>query len=248
MLNDQVSSSEVTDERRHSRVVHRVGHVAHEKDIFPEADHLPDRERPTEHAHIGMDTHDDDILDAMLLKKIVNLFTAVADRVLGRNFQGCDLALPRTASWTLRMVIAAAVGVIDGQRALLGQIQGSPGFKRGWGFNFRRLLSSFPLRSLFVEVHRAARRMNDEDTPLARFLDHLVHARCQFADTSSRPLAPMLIPHIADDDGCFLWLPLNGFFDSLELAAAFACLHSAARMKLECLGPLGGEVGRKKSQ
>ncbi len=52
VFHDEVGPLEVIDARGTLRVVHRVGHVAHQDDVLAELVHLPDAEWPAEHAHV----------------------------------------------------------------------------------------------------------------------------------------------------------------------------------------------------
>ena len=56
MLYHQIGTSEVIDTRRSLRIVHRIGHVSHQGHVFTELDHLADRKRATEDAHIEVHT------------------------------------------------------------------------------------------------------------------------------------------------------------------------------------------------
>src|SRR6187455_3459530 len=95
VLDHQIGAAEMVYEGAHLRAIHRVGEVAHEQDVFSESDKLADGKGTTEHAHVRMHTHDHDVVDAALLKQVIDFLTFVANRVLGRDFDGCDLPLPR---------------------------------------------------------------------------------------------------------------------------------------------------------
>ena len=116
VLDDQVGPGEMADERGRARVVHRVGHVAHQHDVKALVDELPDGERPAEHAHVGVHAHHDHVLDAPLLHQVDGL-GAVGDGVGRLDLQGRDLARPRAPLLAGRIAIAAAVGVVDRQMA-----------------------------------------------------------------------------------------------------------------------------------
>ena len=81
MLHDEVGAGEVADEGRHGRVVHRVGHVAHEDDVLAVAGHLAQAEGASEDAHIGVDSQEDDVLDLPVLQDAPDLGAVVADVV-----------------------------------------------------------------------------------------------------------------------------------------------------------------------
>ena len=50
--------------------------------------------------------------------------------------------------------------------------------------------------------------MDDEHTAAAGALQHLVHARAHLFQTTYGIQALMRIPHVTNDDGCLIWLPL----------------------------------------
>ena len=57
MLDHQIIAGEMADERFHGRVVHRVRHVAHQRNVHPLIVQLPNRKGATEDAHVGMHPH-----------------------------------------------------------------------------------------------------------------------------------------------------------------------------------------------
>ena len=60
----KVGSGEMRDSWFILGIVHGVGHVADQGNVFAEMDHLPDAERTTQHTHVEVHSHEDDILDA----------------------------------------------------------------------------------------------------------------------------------------------------------------------------------------
>ena len=95
MLDNQVGSAVVLDERRLLRVVHRIGQIPHEHHAFSVFGQLPQSEGPAEDAHVGVDAQYDYMLDTALFQEVPDFLAAVADRVLVANLQHIDLALPR---------------------------------------------------------------------------------------------------------------------------------------------------------
>ncbi len=87
--------------------------------------------------------------------------------------------------------------------------------------------------------------MQDQDAPAARLLDDFVHARGHFRHALGRAFAPMLVPHVADHDGRPGWVPGDGLFDDLPLAAPFGGLHAAARGQEQGRGRFGGDSGQR---
>src|SRR5436309_11800413 len=78
--------------------------------------------------------------------------------------------------------------------------------------------------------------MDDEDAAAAGFIDDLVHPWRHFADARRSPFAPVLIPHIANDDGRPLGLPLNSFLDWMPITAALGRFEGEASVKLQQFG------------
>ena len=66
--------------------------------------------------------------------------------------------------------------------------------------------------------------MDDEDALLARFFDDFIHPGGHFGDAFGGAFAPMLIPHVADDDGGLPGIPLHDLF--------FGTLSSVQRQRL----------------
>lgn len=60
--NDETRAFIVTDVGRPRRIVHAIGQIAAEHDIDSPADHLLDSKRAVEDAHVGVNTHDHDVL------------------------------------------------------------------------------------------------------------------------------------------------------------------------------------------
>ena len=81
VFHDEVRALEVTDKRPLFRVVHRVGHVAHEDDILADVDHLPDADRPAKDAHVQVHAHENDIFNAVLREQVVGFLPVVGDGV-----------------------------------------------------------------------------------------------------------------------------------------------------------------------
>src|SRR5262249_6590438 len=130
------------------------------------------------------------------------------------------LPLPRRADLALLLAVAAHVGVVDGQHALalaVGPVpRGAPPLRRRQ--RDRRLREGgvdrpLPLLGVLVEVHAGARGVDDEHALLAQNLRDLVHRRRQFSDPLRRRLAPVVVPHVADDQGGVRPLPRDGLLD-----------------------------------
>ena len=72
-----------------------VGQVAAQERLLTQIDELTKTKRPTQYADIRSDAHHHYILDATLLKQIVDFLAIVTDRVLASNLNRFDLANPR---------------------------------------------------------------------------------------------------------------------------------------------------------
>src|SRR5439155_12667947 len=66
-----------------------------EDDVFAVFRKLPESEGPAEHAHVGVDTHEYDIVDSALLEQVPDFDAGIADRVAVVDFEQIALALPR---------------------------------------------------------------------------------------------------------------------------------------------------------
>ena len=54
--------------------------------------------------------------------------------------------------------------------------------------------------------------MNDEGAFAAGLVQKLIHARSHLTDSANGIFAMVQVPHVADDDGCFVCLPKNLLF------------------------------------
>ena len=98
VFNNQRCAAKVIHVRPARWIVHRVGEVADEQDIFAVSRHVAEAKRPTEHAHVRVHANEHYVANASRLKQVPNLDTVVADRVvLGINLDQVDLPLPGTA-------------------------------------------------------------------------------------------------------------------------------------------------------
>lgn len=133
VLDHEVGSCEMIDSWGTFGIVHRVGHVSHERHIVAEVDLLPNGEWPAEHAHVEVDSAEHDVLNSSLLKNVPCLLTVVCERIAGEDFKGCDLTGPWRDDFTLLAGAGAAhIGIINGKRIFVFSIRpapcGSPAF------------------------------------------------------------------------------------------------------------------------
>ena len=70
----------------------------------------------------------------------------------------------------------------------------------------------FSLRRGFVEIGDGARRVDDENAAGARGLQRFVHGSSEFDHAARGGLAPVIVPHVADDDRGLRWFPLRAVF------------------------------------
>src|SRR6516165_1195904 len=92
MLDDHFRAARVTHKWRLPGIVHGIGQVAAEHNILAEADLLADAEWPTQDAHVGVHSHEHDVLDAFLRTQVVDLLPTVADAVVADDIE--RLVLP----------------------------------------------------------------------------------------------------------------------------------------------------------
>src|ERR1700730_7268469 len=81
VLYDQICTACVTYEWPGSRIIHGVGKVTRQHHLETEARHLPRPETAIQDADIGMDSHQDNLVDALLPAEVVNLLAAFADTI-----------------------------------------------------------------------------------------------------------------------------------------------------------------------
>ena len=82
-------------------------------------------------------------------------------------------------------------------------------------------MGQFSAGSALVSFHRVAGGVNDEAAFGPDGVDQVVDARSDLAAALRSAFAPVLIPHVADDDGGFAGFKGEGFFgDLIALARA----------------------------
>ena len=235
VLDHQLGAGAVRDPRALAGVVHRVGQVAHEQNVLALADHLTNRKRPAQHAHVQMNAHHEDVGDAALAHEIIGL-RAVGDGVAIADFDGGNLLLPGRVSFALRGVVATAVRVVDGQRGFFCGIELAPALERDFRFRRGRGLGQFPAERAFVKLHRVTGAMDDEHAALAGVVHESIHARSHFGDAPGRAGAPMLVPHVAEDDGGAAGIECARGLDGGPVVGARARPRAGARGDGERLG------------
>ena len=149
MFNDQIVTGEVADIRLHFRVVHRIGHIAHQSDVHPLIDHLPDRKWPTEDAHVGVNTHHDHVFNPTAAHQTIGLIR-IGDGVAVMDFDGGNLPGPRAIILDWFVAVATPIGIINRKRRFFFRIDAAPAFKRSLCFDLWCCLSSLPLRCILI--------------------------------------------------------------------------------------------------
>src|SRR5437867_40922 len=84
--------------------------------------------------------------------------------------------------------------------------------------------------------------MDDKNSTFARLLDHLVYPGSHLSYTARRSLAPVLVPHVANDDSRPFGVPASCFLNHAIDTAPWGDLDAAARMKTE---PVAGFRDRR---
>jgi hypothetical protein len=100
-------------------------------------------------------------------------------------------------------------------------------------------LGQFALRCAFVKLHRIARAMDNENPLVTGGSHHLVHALSHFGDPVRCALAPVFIPHVADDDGRFAGLAIQEQGRAFEAIRVFFRTELGASLEAEPAGSRG---------
>jgi hypothetical protein len=75
--------------------VERIRQITAEEGALSYVYQLPDSEGTAKHATVGVDAHDEDIIDAPLLQEVEDLLSLVGYRILRCEGERFDLARPR---------------------------------------------------------------------------------------------------------------------------------------------------------
>src|SRR5262249_1139311 len=95
-----------------ARVVHTVGHVTDQDYVLSLSDHLTNRKWPAQDAHILLNSHYHFTGYPCLTPQIVS-FRSVGDRAPFLDLYRLNFSFPRRAVLAPRLVITAAVRIID---------------------------------------------------------------------------------------------------------------------------------------
>lgn len=115
VLDDQIVSGKMIDKWSLSMVVHAVGQVANECDVFTEFGGLADSEWSAKDAHVQVDTHDHDVVDVVLLEDIKEFLAMIGNEILLGDLQFVDLSSPCFPDFTFFVAVTAHIRVVNGQ-------------------------------------------------------------------------------------------------------------------------------------
>ena len=242
VLDHQVGPGKVADLRPASRIVHGVGQVAHEDDVLAGLGQIAKSEGPAQHAHVRMDAHQDDVPDAALLQEVPDLDARVTDRVCLCNPDRLDLPAPGRTLLAWWPAIAAAVRMVDRiPDGLLGLVLPvTPrGDARRQAGRLRRVHRTPAGRMALVMTDGTTGRVNDEHASVPGQRDHAVHHRPQLPDAPGRPLAPVPVPHVADDDRRLAGRPLLPLAEHPVCPVAVGYLAAIAHIHRQCPTRIG---------
>lgn len=200
MFDHELRAAEMGDMGRHPVMVHRVGEIPHQDHVQPLGNELADRKGATQHAHVDVDAHHDDVGDAALAHQVVG-FIRIGDRVALMDFQRRMLACPRPVSGTLRAAIASAVRVINGEWRLAFRLDRAPSLEGHHRLDFGCRACDLATRMVLVKGHRVAGAVDDEHAEVPGGAEDLVHPRGHLANPFGGIRAVMPVPHVADDHG-----------------------------------------------
>ena len=120
------------------------------------------------------------------------------------------LARPCAVAGAFRASIAAAVGIIDGERGLQVVHSRAPALQGDGGLHRRCRLGEFPARVVLIELQSVARAVEDEHAFGACGQQHFVHGWGHLAHALGGIGAMVLVPHIAHHHGGSRGLPGHG--------------------------------------
>ena len=201
VLDDERGAAKVIHIRPARRVVHRVGQVADEQNIFAVARHVAQAEGAAEHAHVRVHADEQHVADAARLEQVPDLDAAVTDRVaLGIDLDQVHLPLPRAARVAAKLgqvlgpggvlrgvVVLAAVGVVDRVALVflhlvdpVTPVLDGLGLRSGGGGS----LGSLAGRVVFVKFHARRRRVDDQRALGPGRVEEPVHAGRHLADAA----------------------------------------------------------------
>ncbi len=135
---------------------------------------------------------------------------------------------------------SAAAGVVDGQ-GRVGEVEDGRRSLR------REAFDGQARRMIDVGLHGVRRRMNNGDAAFAGGLEDGVHAQGKFIDAFGGAAAPVLVPHVADDDGGLFGVEGMVEADLLVLTAAAEGFGAGAQVQVDGGGVSGEQQQQEES-
>ena len=161
--------------------------------------------------------HHDHVFDAFLPHEVVDFVSLVADAVDGLDLEFGNFPRPNQAHRARLFVGTTAVGVVDGKRAF-----GNAGLRRISGLAGGSGLGDLAGPVIRVRADRLGGAVDDQYALLAELRHDKVHPRGHFRNPCFGCLAPVVIPHVADNHGRLVRVPMLGCRGKIEVARPLA--------------------------
>ena len=107
-------------------IVHRVGHIANQRNIDTQLGQLSDAEGASQHAHVQVYAQNGDVFDLVLSQQVIEFLPVVGDCIGILNLQRRDLPCPRVANGAFCFAVAAHVGVVNRQLGFTRRVGPAP--------------------------------------------------------------------------------------------------------------------------
>src|SRR5260221_487601 len=160
-----------------------------------------------------MDTHEYHILDSLCLKKTGRFYTGIRYCIQVLNFNRINLTFPGVPLFAFDSTITTAVVLVNWPDSTFFFIQQIRLAGKNLVFLAVILLCQFPRRMVFVVRHTTAGSMHNQYSFFTCKGYHVVQDRRHFSNPAGSSLAPMLVPHVADNNGRLLRIPLLYLID-----------------------------------
>src|SRR5260221_4732217 len=160
-----------------------------------------------------MNTHEYHILDSLCLKKTCRFYTGIRYGIQVLNFDRINLMFPGVPLLAFDSTITTTVVLVDRPDGTFFCIQEVRLAGKNLVFLTVILLCQFPRRMVFIIGHTTAGGMHNQYSFFTRKGHHVVQDRRHFSNPAGSSLAPMLVPHITDNNGCLFRIPLLYLID-----------------------------------
>ena len=169
-----------------------------------------------------MNAAEDDVFDIVRRQEIVGFLGFVSDGVFGVDRDAVDLLGPGVSDFAFLWVATAShVRVVNGQNTFEGGIgptpSGAPAFGFGefdGGFGKGGVFGCAALGMFVVVRGHGTGGVNDECAFVSCRVQQAIKGGGHFGNSSGCRFAPMVVPHVANDDGGLLGVPGGlAFFD-----------------------------------